>query len=102
MQQFIASHAKSPKELVLDLDATHLPLHGQQERGYFHAEYDNDCYLPLYVFARQDMPARVLRPSGQDPASVGERADGRDALVVMSPLDREYAARVALGPQQGP
>jgi hypothetical protein len=70
MQQFIASHAKAPKEIVLDVDATHVPLHGEQERGHFHAYYDNYCYLPLYVFAAQDMLACVLRPSDRDPASV--------------------------------
>ena len=37
MHQFIANHAKAPKELVLDLDATHVPLHGEQERGHVHA-----------------------------------------------------------------
>ena len=41
MQQFLASHDKVPKELVLDVDATHVPLHGEQERGHFHAYYDN-------------------------------------------------------------
>jgi hypothetical protein len=70
MQQFIAGHAKAPKELVLDVDATHVPLHGEQERGHFNAYYDNYCYLPLYVFAGQDMLACVLRPSDRDPASV--------------------------------
>ncbi|MFM6700093.1 MAG: IS1380 family transposase, partial [Dolichospermum sp.] len=70
MQQFLASHDKAPKELVLDVDATHVPLHGQQERSHFHAYYDNYCYLPLYVFAGQDMLACVLRPSDKDPASV--------------------------------
>jgi hypothetical protein len=70
IQQFIASHDKAPKELVLDVDATHVPLHGEQERGHFHAYYDNYCYLPLYVFAGQDMLACVLRPSDRDPASV--------------------------------
>ena len=70
MQQFVTSHAKPPKELVLDVDATHVPLHGQQERGHFHAYYDSHCYLPLYVFAGQDLLACVLRPSDRDPASV--------------------------------
>jgi hypothetical protein len=70
MQQFIASHAIAPKEIVLDVDATHVPLHGEQERGHFNAYYDNYCYLPLYVFAGQDMLACVLRPSDRDPASV--------------------------------
>ena len=70
MQQFIASHVAAPKELVLDVDATHVPLHGEQEQGHFHAYYDNYCYLPLYVFAGQDLLACVLRPSDRDPASV--------------------------------
>ena len=70
MQQFIASYSKAPKELVLHVDATHAPLHGEQERGNFHAYYDNCCYLPLYVFAGQDRLACVLRPSDRDPASV--------------------------------
>ena len=70
MQQFIACHAKAPKEIVLDVDATHVPLHGEQERGHFNAYYDNYCYLPLYVFAGQDMLACLLRPSDRDAASV--------------------------------
>ncbi len=70
MQQFIASRARPPKELVLDVDATHVPLHGEQEQGHFNAYYDNYCYLPLYVFAGQDLLACVLRPSDRDPARV--------------------------------
>jgi hypothetical protein len=70
IDQFIASHAKPPKELVLDIDATHVPLHGAQEKSHFHRYYDNYCYLPLYVFAGQDLLACVLRPSSRDPASV--------------------------------
>jgi len=52
MQQFITSRRgtrqRAPRELVLDVDATHVPLHGAQERGFFHGYYDNYCYLPLY------------------------------------------------------
>ena len=67
---FIASHKRAPRKLVLDIDATHVPLHGSQERAHFHFHYDNYCYLPLYVFAGQDMLACVLRPSDCDPARV--------------------------------
>lgn len=70
LDQFIASRCGAPDELVLDVDATHIPLHGQQERAHFNAHYDNYCYLPLYVFCGQDMLACVLRPSWRDPASV--------------------------------
>jgi hypothetical protein len=67
---FIASHKQPPRELVLDIDATHVPLHGAQERAHFHRHYDNYCYLPLYVFAGQDMLACVLRASDREPAKV--------------------------------
>lgn len=61
LDQFIASRKTAPEELVLDIDATHVPLQGAQERSHFHAYYDNYCYLPLYVFAGQDLLACVLR-----------------------------------------
>jgi hypothetical protein len=67
---FIASHKRPPREVVLDIDATHVPLHGAQERAHFNFHYDNYCYLPLYVFAGQDMLACVLRPSDRDSARV--------------------------------
>lgn len=72
LDQFIASRrtGPAPRELVLDVDGTQLPLHGEQERGFFHGYYDNYCYLPLYVFCGQDLLTRVLRPSDRDPASV--------------------------------
>jgi hypothetical protein len=55
LEQFIASRRgkRAPRELVLDVDATHVPLHGAQERVFFHGYYDNYCYLPLYVFCGQ-------------------------------------------------
>lgn len=67
-QQFIASHKTAPEELVLDIDASDVPLHGQQELSQFHAYYDHHCYLPLYVFCGQAMLACVLRPSRIDGA----------------------------------
>lgn len=70
VDSFIASRTCAPKELVLDVDATHVPLHGAQEKAYFQRYYDNYCYLPLYVFAGQDLLACVLRPASRDPGSV--------------------------------
>jgi hypothetical protein len=37
-------------EIVLDLDATDDPLHGNQQGAYFHGYYGHYCYLPLYCF----------------------------------------------------
>lgn len=66
--QFIASHKEAPAELVLDIDASDVPLHGNQELSQFHAYYDHHCYLPLYVFCGQAMLACYLRPSKIDGA----------------------------------
>jgi hypothetical protein len=47
---FLEAHTRAPREIVLDLDNTDIPLHGMQEGRFFHGYYDNYCYLPLYVF----------------------------------------------------
>jgi len=68
VEQFIASHKRAPSELVLDIDASDVPLHGHQELAEFHAYYDHHCYLPLYVFCGQSLLACVLRRSRIDGA----------------------------------
>jgi hypothetical protein len=68
IEQFIATHGTAPEELILDVDASDVPLHGEQEQTQFHGYYDHYCYLPLYVFCGQAMLACVLRPSRIDGA----------------------------------
>ena len=68
IDQFIAGHRTAPAELVLDIDASDVPLHGRQELAEFHAYYDQHCYLPLYVFCGQSLLACVLRRSRIDAA----------------------------------
>lgn len=68
VEQFIAAHKAAPKELILDIDASDIPLHGDQEQAEFHAYYDHYCYLPLYVFCGKAMLACVLRNSRIDGA----------------------------------
>jgi hypothetical protein len=55
VEQFIASHATPPDELVLDFDTTDDRLHGSQEGRFFHGYYDHYCYLPLYVFCGEQL-----------------------------------------------
>ena len=68
VEQFIASQPRSPKELILDVDASDVPLHGDQEGAQFHGYYDHYCYLPLYVYCGEAMLACVLRSSRIDGA----------------------------------
>ncbi len=67
---FLESHARPPRQIVLDLDATDDPLHGEQEGRFFHGYYDCYCYLPLYIFCGDQLLAAKLRPANID-ASAG-------------------------------
>jgi len=63
---FLESHRRSPTQIILDLDATDDPLHGNQEGRFFHGYYDCHCYLPLYIFCGRHLLAAKLRRSNID------------------------------------
>jgi len=67
---FLEAHRRAPGQIILDLDATDDPLHGNQEGRFFHGYYDCHCYLPLYVFCGRHLLAAKLRRSNLD-ASAG-------------------------------
>jgi len=67
---FLEAHAKPPREIVIDLDATDDPLHGHQEGRFFHGYYDCYCYLPLYIFCGRHLLSAKLRRANID-ASAG-------------------------------
>jgi hypothetical protein len=66
---YIESHPAPPAEIVLDLDATDIPLHGHQPERFFHGYYDHYCYLPLYIFAGDHLLCARLRAANQDAAA---------------------------------
>ena len=66
---FIESYPSAPSEVVLDVDATDDPLHGNQEGRYFHGYYAEYCYLPLYIFSGEHLLCARLRQANEDPAS---------------------------------
>ena len=63
VEQFIASFAAPPAELILDFDATDDRVHGQQVGAHFHGYYRDYCFLPLYVFCGEQLLVAYLRPS---------------------------------------
>jgi hypothetical protein len=71
---FVEAHAKPPHEIILDLDATDDPLHGQQEGRFFHGYYGHYCYLPLYIFCGDHLLCARLRTANTDGSAgaVGE------------------------------
>ena len=66
---FLEAHDRAPKQVILDLDATDDPLHGEQEGRFFHGYYDCYCYLPLYVFCGRHLLVAKLRRADLDAAA---------------------------------
>jgi hypothetical protein len=66
---FVESYATAPEEIILDVDATDFPLHGEQEGRFFHGYYDSYCYLPLYIFCGDQILCARLRQSNSDAAA---------------------------------
>jgi Transposase DDE domain group 1 len=66
LQAFFAQHLVPPQRIVLDVDATHNPIHGHQLGRFFHGYYDEYCYLPLYIFCGDHPLLALLRPSNID------------------------------------
>jgi hypothetical protein len=66
---FLEAFERTPDTIVLDLDATDDPVHGDQEGRFFHGYYDCYCYLPLYVFCGRHLLAAKLRRANVDAAA---------------------------------
>ena len=64
----------APKRIILDLDATDDPIHGDQEGRFFHGYYKCYCYLPLYIFCGRELLLAKLRPANID-ASAGAKEE---------------------------
>jgi hypothetical protein len=66
---FVEAHDRAPRRIVIDLDATDIPLHGHQEGRFFHGYYRHHCYLPLYVFCGRHLLLARQRRSNIDAAA---------------------------------
>jgi Transposase DDE domain group 1 len=66
---YVAAQPTPPPRIILDLDATDVPLHGDQEGRFFHGYYRSYCYLPLYIFAGRHLLVAKLRRANIDAAA---------------------------------
>ena len=77
---FIRTRPTPPTELILDVDATDDPVHGQQALSGYHGYYRQHQYLPLHVFeGHSGFPLAVWLRPGVVHASCG-------AVDILRPL----------------
>lgn len=79
VDQFITSYASPPEMIVLDMDHSEDPAHGQQELAFYNHYYGHHCYLPLFLF--EGLSGRFItaalrpgkRPTGEENAAILKR-----------------------------
>ncbi len=77
VDHFIASYPEPPAAIVLDLDHSDDPTHGQQEFAFYNHYYQNHCYLPLFIFegTSHALVTAFLRP--------GTRPTGAENAMIL-------------------
>ena len=77
VEVFCDSFKEVPRRIVLDIDDTCDPAHGQQQLALFHAHYDERCFLPIHVYeALSGKPVAVILRPGKTP-------DGAEVMLVL-------------------
>jgi hypothetical protein len=77
VDHFIASYPEPPAAIVLDIDHSDDPTHGQQEFTFYNHYYQNHCYLPLFIFegTSHALVTAYLRP--------GTRPTGAENAMIL-------------------
>ena len=71
VDQWMASYAREPASVTLDIDDTCDVVHGHQQLSLFNAHYDERCYLPIHVYdTEHSRPVAVVLRPGKTPSGV--------------------------------
>lgn len=83
-QHYLDSFHEPPEVVVLDLDGTDDPTHGQRQLSFFHGHYDQHMYHPLLVFdgLSGQLITAILRP-GNAHAARGAMGVPRGLIVAL-------------------
>ena len=77
---------RPPRNIVLDMDSSESPTHGEQEGSVWNGHFGCTCYHPLFVFNQYgDLERCLLRP--------GNVHSAEDWRLVLAPVIARYRAR---------
>ena len=79
---------RPPRGIVLDMDSSVSPTHGEQEHSVWNGHYECTCYHPLFVFNQfGDLERCALRPGNVHSASEWD--------AVLKPVVARYQGKVS-------
>jgi Transposase DDE domain group 1 len=84
LEQFVASYDSPPRLIVLDVDDTEDPVHGQQEQARYDGYYGGYCFLPLHLY--EGLSGRLITTILK-----AKRFTGAQMLAVLKRLARHPA-----------
>jgi hypothetical protein len=88
--EYVASLPSDTSVVVLDIDSTDDPTHGQQPLAFFHGHYDQWMYFPLLVFDGEGrLVSARLRP--------GDAGNNKYATALVTRLVRKLKKRFPHG-----
>jgi hypothetical protein len=70
LAEYLSEDKAKPDQVILDIDATDDPTHGQQELSFYHGFYEQHMYHPLLIYdgRRGDLLVAALRPGNSHAA----------------------------------
>ena len=100
--EWFCRHGKTQGEIILDMDSTEDPTHGQQALSFYNAHYDSYMYHPLLIFegvtgALLASPPRPGNAMGS-PQAIALRPGAPAARALPQALDRAAIRHVILSP----
>src|SRR5262245_49364587 len=79
---------RPPRGIVLDMDSSVSPTHGEQEKSVWNGHYACTCYHPLFLFNQfGDLECCMLRPGNVHSADGWQR--------VLKPVVQRYKGKVS-------
>ena len=70
VELFVESYrGRRPRKIVIDLDATDVPLYGEQEERFYQGHYKEYCYMPLLFLVGQQPVLVRLRSAAHEAAA---------------------------------
>ena len=86
-QQYVQSLPEDTTHVILDIDTTDDPTHGQQQLTFYHGFYEQHMYHPLMVFdaSTGELITVLLRP--------GNAHSSRSAMLILRRVIRLIKAR---------
>jgi hypothetical protein len=61
-----------PRRVVLDVNSTEIPVHGEQEQNAYNGHFESTCYHPLLLFNREAALPPRSAPATSTPPRAGK------------------------------